>query len=171
MRRFHALLIAAGLAAAPLGAAAGPFPTAPSTQAHSYEHFEWSTSKGRLGVMVMGLTPELRKHLGAGEDRGVLVARVEAGTPAAAAGVAVGDVIVSVRGQTIDGASDVLSAVADADEGQEVTVDVIRAGKPLTLKAKLTDGSTATFERPWSTFPWLRDSSGLKKSRTLGQRT
>jgi predicted metalloprotease with PDZ domain len=170
MRRFQALLIAAGLAAAPLGAAAGPSPIDSPTHAQTYERFEWSTSRGRLGVMVIGLTPELRKHLGAAEDRGVLVGRVEAGTPAAAAGVTVGDVIVGVRGHKIEGAADVLSAIAGTDKGQEVTVDVVRGGKPLTLKAKLTDGSTAAFEGPWSAFPFLRHFF-TPEPRTLGQRT
>ena len=90
MRRFRALLIAAGLAAMPASAAAGPFNDSWSSP-QIFEKYEWSTSKGRLGVMVMSLTPELRKHLGAAEDRGVLVAHVEPGTPAASAGIAVGD--------------------------------------------------------------------------------
>lgn len=89
MRRFHALLTAAAMAAAPMSAAADrsrdPLkagePRGPTT-----EKLEWSMSKRRLGVLVMSLTPELRKHLGATESRGVLVARVEPGTPAAAAG-------------------------------------------------------------------------------------
>jgi membrane-associated protease RseP (regulator of RpoE activity) len=170
MRRFQALLITAGLAAVPHGAAAGPSPQDPWTHAQTYERFEWSTSKGRLGVMVMGLTPELRKHLGAGEDRGVLVARVEAGTPAAAAGIAVGDVIVAVRGHKVAGAADVLSATADATEGQQVTVDVIRDGKPIALGATL-DGDAATLARPWGMFPWLRSFFAPLESRTLGRRT
>ena len=35
-----------------------------------FDKYELSTSRPRLGVMVMSLTPELRKHLGAAEDRG-----------------------------------------------------------------------------------------------------
>src|SRR4051812_40693633 len=117
MRRFQALLIAAGLAAAPASAVASPSNHSWSTP-QTFEKFELSTSKGRLGVMVMSLTPELRTHFGAAQDRGVLVAHVEPGTPAAAAGITVGDVIVEVRGKAIDGASDVLSALADVTKGQ-----------------------------------------------------
>jgi S1-C subfamily serine protease len=138
MRRFQALLMAAGLAAAPLSAAAGPS-NDPRTPADTYERFEWSTSKGRLGAMVMSLTPELREHFGAAADRGVLVARVEPGTPAKAAGLAVGDVIVEVGTKPVDGAMDVLAALSTVRKGQSVALHVVRDGKAHTLQATLTD--------------------------------
>ena len=153
MRRFQALLIAAGLAAAPAGAAGGPSDDLRSPP--TFEKFEWSMSKGRLGVLVMSLTPELRKHFGAADDRGVLVARVEPGTPAAAAGIAVGDVIVDVRGRSIDDASDVLSALDEVRKGQSVAIQVMRDGKPRSLKATLSDERTP--DRKWSGPHWLQE--------------
>ena len=147
MRRFHALLIAAGLAAMPASAAAGPSTASRSTP-QTVEKFEWSTSRPRLGVMVMTLTPELRKHLGATDDRGVLVAQVEPGSPAAAAGIAVGDVIVDVRGRAIAGAADVSTALADVSKGQRVAVEIVRDKKPVSIEA--------TFANPaWSLLPEL----------------
>jgi S1-C subfamily serine protease len=88
--------------------------------------------------MVMSLTPELRTHFGAPDDRGVLVAHVEPGTPAAAAGLAVGDVIVNVQGQKIDAASDVLAALASLGKGQHAKIDLVRDGKSRSLEATLT---------------------------------
>ena len=156
MRRFHALLIAAGLAAMPASAAAGPSHDSWSTP-RFVDKYEWSTSKGRLGVMVMGLTPELRKHFGAAEDRGVLVAHVEPGTPAAAAGISVGDVIVNVRGRAIDDPTDVLAALADVTKGQVVAVEIVRDKKPLSLQATITN-DTASDVMPWSRWPpWVRE--------------
>ncbi len=150
MRRFHALLIAAGLAAMPAIAAAGSSTDSSSTP-QVYEKYEFSTSRGRLGVMVMSLTPELRKHLGAAADRGVLVAHVEPGTPAAAAGITVGDVIVTVRGRTIGDAADVLTALADVATNQPVSIDLVRDKQPLSLQATLADPV-------WKQLPqWLRD--------------
>jgi len=155
MRRIPALLCVAGLATAPASAAAGPSnvpsPTAPS---QTVEKLEWSTAKGRLGVMVMSLTPELRKHFGAPEDRGVLVAQVESGTPAAAAGIEVGDVIVGVRGKKIDAAPDVLSAFADVGKGQHAKIDLVRGGTSRTIDATLADDGMADL---MSSPPWLRD--------------
>lgn len=157
MRRFHALLLAAGLAAASASAAADPSKDSGSTP-QTFEKFAWSTSKGRLGVMVMSLTPELRKHFGAAEDRGVLVAHVEPGTPAAASGIAVGDVIVEVHGKGIDRASEVLSALADVHKGQNVSIGVVRDGKPLSLQATMSDDPLPNLLDPkWSGMRWLRD--------------
>lgn len=158
MRRFRALLFTAGLAAAPASALAGPSNADPWSTSQTVETFEWSTSKGRLGVMVMSLTPELRKHLGAAEDRGVLVARVEPGTPAASAAMKVGDVIVTVHGQKVDGVSDVLSALSDLGNGQEVAVEVVRDGKPLTLHAELSDDAPrGRFDSQAASVPWLQE--------------
>ena len=158
MRRFQALLLSAGLAAAPASAVAGPSHDHGSSDAQTFERFTWWTNKGRLGLQVMSLTPELRKHLGAAEDRGVLVARVEDGAPAATAGVAVGDVIIAVHGQKVDSAADVMSALAGLGKGQDVAVDVVRDGKPMTLHAKLdTAAPRSLLEQPWSGSDWFRD--------------
>src|SRR5262245_19487116 len=52
-----------------------------------------SSRDGRLGVMVMELTPELRAYFGAPRDSGLLIAQVVPDSAAARAGVRVGDVI------------------------------------------------------------------------------
>lgn len=145
MRRFHALLIAVGLAAAPSSAVAGtPSSSPPSAQE------EPASQRGRLGVMVSSLTPELRTHFGAPPDRGVLVAYVAAMTPAAAAGISVGDVIVEVGGKPVTSASDVMLALADVGRGQAVPVQLVRAGKQQSLRATMTSESLADlFERVW----------------------
>jgi membrane-associated protease RseP (regulator of RpoE activity) len=141
MRRLFPLLCAAGLAVAPLSAAADRSPSDhPPADRPQIETFEWSTATdhARLGVMVIGITPELRKHFGAAEDRGVLIARVEPKSAAATAGLEVGDLIVEVRGHAVDSAGDVLSALAPAKQGDPVSIAVIRDRRPLTLQAKLT---------------------------------
>jgi len=157
MRRVQALLIAAGLAAAPASAVAGPFHDSCSPP-QTFESFAVSPGKGRLGVTVMSLTPELRKHFGAAEDRGVLVAHVEPGTPAAEAGITVGDVIVEVRGKAVDSASDVRSALADASKGQSATIQLVHDGKPRSLQATLADDPPPNpFDPKWSGMPWLQE--------------
>lgn len=154
MRRFPALLLAAGLAAAPARAVAAPSLAHPSTRSQTVEMFSWSTSRGRLGVMVLGLTPELRAHFGAPKDRGVLVAQVEPGTPAATAGLAVGDVIVGVRGQKVDEAPDVLAAVSCLGKGHRATIELVRDGRSRTLEATMTsDAATGAA----SSSVWLDD--------------
>lgn len=150
MRRFQALLIVAGLAAAPTSAVAGPSShhTCPSPSV--VEQPEASPGEGRLGVLVMGLTPELRKHLGATEDRGVLVGRVEPLSPARAAGISVGDVIVAVRGQKIAGGQDVALALAGLGKDQEVAIELVRSGKPVTVRAQLAARAGLSWLPDWA---------------------
>ncbi|MDX2094135.1 MAG: PDZ domain-containing protein [Kofleriaceae bacterium] len=142
----------AGLAAAPESAVAGP--STDSWQSQTVERFEYSTSRGRLGVMVMSLTPELRKHFGAPDDRGVIVAHVSPGSPAAKAGIAVGDIIVEARGRTIATAGALLAAVDELGKGEHVKLSVVRDRTPRSLDATLATDPTPN--AAWAP-PLLRD--------------
>jgi membrane-associated protease RseP (regulator of RpoE activity) len=135
MRRTLLGLALAGLLAAPV--AADPQPS-PDPHTHEY-HWSFSSGRGRLGVAILGLGDELRQHFGAPADRGVLVAHVEPGSAAAAAGVQVGDILTTVAGQPARDASDVVSALGPAKRGDKVAVEVIRDGKPMKLEATMTD--------------------------------
>ena len=153
MRRLQALLLGAGLAVAPGGAFAGP-----DTSNKPAETFESKTitSRARLGVMVIQLTPELRTHYGASADRGVLVGRVEPKSAAATAGIRVGDILTEVDGRAVDEATDVISALASTRAGDKVSVRVIRGHKPLALTATIQDSSWSSLFGP--DFPaWFRD--------------
>jgi membrane-associated protease RseP (regulator of RpoE activity) len=149
MRKLSACLVGAILGLAPTSALAESKQSDPWQQV---DHFEWSTSQGRLGVMVTSMTPELRQYFAAPIDRGVLVVKVEGGSPAAKAGIKVGDVIVSVRGQSVDDARDVIEALADAKQGDNVALQLVRDKKTLALQATMTSSSTL------SSFGWLREA-------------
>lgn len=89
--------------------------------------FSWNfIGRGYLGVEVMPLTRELRAHFGAPEDSGVLVARVEEDSPAAAAGIQVGDVLTAVDGKPIAGPPSLALAVREKKAGESVNVDFLR---------------------------------------------
>lgn len=90
----------------------------------------------RLGVELVRTTPELRAHLGAPEDRGVLVGKVLPGSPAEKAGLKVGDVITSVDGSEVASAGSILEAIGDK-AGQGVDVELVRDGKPMKVRAEL----------------------------------
>lgn len=90
-----------------------------------------------LGVQLMDLTEELREFYGATRDAGTLVSRVSEDSPAAAAGFEVGDVITRVAGDTAEDSRDVVRSVAQFEPEEEVEVEVIRDGAPVTLTARL----------------------------------
>lgn len=88
----------------------------------------------RLGVSVTPLTGQLEEHFGAKEG-GLLVTQVETGSPAEKAGIKAGDVLVRIDGKRLRDADDLRSELAEADS--EVSLDIVRERRPLTVKARL----------------------------------
>lgn len=95
----------------------------------------FATGRGRLGVTVQGLTPELAAYFGVKD--GLLVNSVQADSPAAKAGIKAGDVIQSVDGDAVTTANQLVRELADKDG--EVTIGLTRDKKALSLKATLED--------------------------------
>ena len=82
--------------------------------------------RGRLGVQVQDMTPELRKHFGAPADRGILVSRVESERPGARAGIEVGDTIVDAGGEPIGHVYDLIRAVGRVPAGGSLEILIVR---------------------------------------------
>lgn len=99
--------------------------------------------RSHLGVMVMGLTPELRRFFGVVSNRGVLIARVEPGSAASRAGIQVGDVLVRVGQTSVSSGDDVIQALA-AQQGARTRIVVVRQGRPLRLSAVLPGQQSRT---------------------------
>jgi len=69
--------------------------------------------------------------------RGAIITEVQAGTPAARAGVRVGDVVVAIDGVAIDGTLALIAAVRDREPGDEIEITLLRDGQTLRLEATL----------------------------------
>src|SRR6267142_342065 len=69
--------------------------------------------RGRLGVRVEGLNPDLGSYFGAPDGQGVLVVKVMKDTPAEKAGLKAGDVITRVGDQAVTDAQDLVKALRD----------------------------------------------------------
>lgn len=105
-----------------------------------------TSPRGRLGVQLNDLTPELAEYFGA-KDGGVLVARVTPDSPAAKAGLKVGDVITSVDGDRVRGTDDLVDELRDKDG--EVTIGIVRDKGETYVKATLDEARPRTgFRRP-----------------------
>jgi len=85
--------------------------------------------RGYIGVSINELDNDTRKQLGIPEDVGVLVSKVEPGSPADKAGIKQGDIIVAVDGEKISNFNDLLSRIASKLPGEKAEIEVIRNGK------------------------------------------
>jgi membrane-associated protease RseP (regulator of RpoE activity) len=103
-----------------------------------------TAGKGRLGVSALQISPELRAHLGAPNDRGVLVDAVRADSPAAKAGVRVGDLVAEVDGDATQSAADIVEAMADRNKGETFSITLVRGGNRHDLAVTLEDDPVTT---------------------------
>ncbi len=90
---------------------------------------------GWLGVSAQQVTPDLAAALGLSEPVGALINGITKGSPADKAGLQRGDVILELDGKKILYPSELPRIVAFGHIGKTVTLNVIRQGTPLVIKA------------------------------------
>ena len=71
--------------------------------------------------------------------QGALITSVDDESPAAGAGVEVGDVVVAIDDSAIDGSAGVIAAIRDHSPGDAITVTVVRDGEERTLDVTLVE--------------------------------
>jgi serine protease Do len=90
-------------------------------------------SRGRIGVQIDQVSKEIAESIGLPKAQGALVRGVEAGAPAALAGVEAGDVILKFGGITIDKSADLPRLVGNTKPGSRSTLSVFRRGSTKEL--------------------------------------
>jgi serine protease Do len=95
--------------------------------------------RGKLGVYVRDILPEVAKQFGYQGTTGAFVDDVEKGDPADLAGVQPGDIITEFQGQPIKDSSQLRNLASQTVPGTQVRFKVWRDGKERELKAKLTE--------------------------------
>ncbi len=86
-------------------------------------------SRGRIGVAIQDITPDLAQNLGLSINRGALVSRVEADSPADKAGLKAGDVVVSMNGAEIEGSASLRNRVGMMPPDTKLKLSIIRDGE------------------------------------------
>ncbi len=94
--------------------------------------------RGWLGVHIQDLTPAMTAGFSLEEGtKGVILAKVTDGSPAAKAGVRDGDVVVSVDGTPTTDTDDLRNLIAAAGPGHKATLRLFRDGKPKRVVVEL----------------------------------
>jgi serine protease Do len=104
--------------------------------------------RGYLGLYPKDIDDDTKEALKLKDKKGALIDSVEAGTPAAKAGLKQYDVVVAVDGQDVKDQNDLRFKIADIQPGTKVELRIIRDGKIMTLTATVANLETATQRQP-----------------------
>jgi S1-C subfamily serine protease len=87
--------------------------------------------RGYLGIgsQPVALPENLRSHLSLTQPSALLIVSVEPGSPADRAGLILGDVLVSLGGETVRNTDDLLELLGPERVGQPAAVRVLRGGE------------------------------------------
>lgn len=121
-----------------------------------------------LGVMVDDLDSAIASHLPGvvPGEQGVLVREVSDGSPAAKGGIKTHDILTTYDDQKLFSPEQLFKLVRGDKPGREVTLGLIREGKPTTVKVTLAERAVAAADQrpepsaqnnaPRLSVPWLR---------------
>jgi len=87
-----------------------------------------------VGTQPVVLPNDLRERLGLTQRTAVIVVNVTPDSPAAAAGLVIGDVIVTIAGHAIAEPGDLLTVLQPDRVGKTVTTSILRGGEPRELQ-------------------------------------
>ena len=123
---------------------------APETRAFS---FSFDSDGGYLGVQTEEVTRENFGKLGLREVRGVAVAKVIEGSPAASAGLQDGDVIVRINGDEISSGRKLTRLISEISPDHTAKVTVLRGGSEREINVTLGKRPAPKFAEGAFAFP------------------
>ncbi len=94
-------------------------------------------SRGWLGVLIQDVTRELAETFGMKQPRGALVAQVLPGSPAEAAKIRAGDIILTYNGRDVLTSSALPPMVGITAVGERTRLQVLRGGEMIELEVEI----------------------------------
>lgn len=95
--------------------------------------------RGWLGISVQNLTPEIAEAYGVKAQNGVIVGDVFPDSAAEKAGLMRGDVVTALDGEKVKDVQWFVNKVRSLAPGSSLSMDVMRDGRTMTLKARLNE--------------------------------
>jgi serine protease Do len=92
---------------------------------------------GYMGIGISDVTPEQAKFFHVNKAIGAVVTQVEPDSPAAKAGLKVGDVITEVNGKSVNDAGELQVVVGEKQPGTNLQLKAMRDGNPVDLAVTL----------------------------------
>jgi serine protease Do len=92
--------------------------------------------RGYIGAAIQDFDEDMAAAQGMAGQKGAIVAELTSGGPAERAGLATGDIVLSVNGTRVRSSSELTRQVAKAAPGDLLRLEVIRDGKPRTIEIR-----------------------------------
>ena len=124
--------------------------------------------RGQLGVMIQEVSFDLAKSFGLDKPTGALVSKVLPDSPAAKAGLQVGDIIRSVNGEEVRSSNDLPLTIGALAPGREIKLGILRGGKQITASAVLGTADSKPAQNPVSDQPPAGDTAGSFEAAAAG---
>jgi len=99
--------------------------------------------RGRLGVFIQDVTPDIAEAMGLKSVGGALVSRVAPGSAAEKAGLRAGDVVTTLNGKPVNNSADLRNRVGLMGPGAKVDLGVLRDGKETKVSTTLGEQDVA----------------------------
>ena len=94
--------------------------------------------RGFVGIQAQNLSPDLAEAFGLKNQQGAIVNSVLPDSPASAAGLQAGDIIIAIDDEKVKNAGDVRNHIGLLPVGQKVTFEVLRDGRARTIVVEVT---------------------------------
>jgi len=121
--------------------------------------------RGKIGVTIQEVTADLADSFGLSKPRGALVSSVESKSPAAAAGIRPGDVVLAVDGHPIDQFGELSSRISAMRPGSEATLTLWRDRRDQTVRVRVEELKEPQMEEAGSA---ARPRPAMAKPNQLG---
>jgi membrane-associated protease RseP (regulator of RpoE activity) len=151
----------------------------PNLMGRLNRNFSFMFGGGRpsLGISGDELTTQLASYFGVKQGKGVLVREVEAGSPAAKAGLKAGDVIVAVDGKGVTTVAELRKALElkAGEEKRKLSVTIVRDHHEQIVPVELERPGLGEHEKEVAGFgvdagEWQRVEAQLKEQMAEAQR-
>ena len=108
-----------------------------------------AVKRGRIGVAIQDLTPDLAQAMKTAHTTGAVIARVDADSPAERAGLHSGDLVIAVDGVPVRSGTQLRNVIGLTRIGEEVKLTVDRAGAERAVAVHVDPaGPAAVRQRP-----------------------
>jgi Do/DeqQ family serine protease len=102
-----------------------------------------AVKRGRIGVTIQDLTPDLAQAMNTTHTSGAVIAKVEPGSPAEHGGLRSGDLVLAVNGTTVRSGQQFRSLIGLSPIGAEVRLTVDRRGAQYAATVRIEQATAA----------------------------